>query len=175
MVNGPQTKLAFQNLQIENALRVEPEFHPDILEYDVYPIAGPADMSFSVVMNTPPTPAGRYPNYSFYFHADGRSERWLPSSEANPTEHKFTFTASPQQQKDITIFCESDFPEVDPTLTLVLHVHSRGLAEGECGHFITLEEEGEIWGGASGSCQIEILTICSDCGQTVKSRIDYHD
>lgn len=49
------------------------------------------------------------------------------------------------------------------------------LERENCTHPSSHELEGEIWGGASGSCQIEWITFCNFCGQQLGSQIEYHN
>lgn len=176
-------KLAFKELHLENAARMEPAFSPDIFEYDVYPIAGPSTMSFSIVMNIPPAPNDEtapfpipYPGFKLrYTVRNPRNlDPWVPSSKSNPTENKYTFIADKQATIDVVIHCYADSGD-DDSFQLTLHIKPRPLAEGECGHFNTYTQEGEWWGGASGSCQVEIFTFCSDCKEKIGETCEYRD
>lgn len=176
-------KLAFQQLHVENAVRIEPPFSPDIFEYNVYPIPGPHTLYFSMVMNIPPAEAvdktvyryEAYPHYNLMYNIGSDiNNRWIPSTQYNPTEYKYGVKADKTYPRDVVISCRPDSAQVEE-LKLVLHVQPRALEEGECNHNRTETTEGECWGGGSGSCQVEILVICTECKETISRYIDHRD
>jgi len=44
-----------------------------------------------------------------------------------------------------------------------------------CTHPTTRTSEGEFFGGASGSCQVEINVNCAVCGAFISSSLDYRN
>lgn len=185
MVNG----LAYQQLIIENAERIEPPFSPDVFEYNVYPIPGPSDMYFSVVMNTEPAESNNkpafdywpFPNYQLKHKTEAieigyYTDRVIPNTSANPTEFKYKFNADKKRVITVTISCCEGSAAVPGAIPdIVLHVQPRALAEGECGHFETYTVEGEWWGGSSGSCDVEYLIFCRACREQVGKTYEHRD
>jgi hypothetical protein len=47
--------------------------------------------------------------------------------------------------------------------------------EANCPHTSIYTREGEIWGGASGSSQVEILHTCCLCMKVLDRSFEYYD
>ena len=171
------TKLHFVNVD-----RIEPDFHPDVKEYKVYPSIGAKNIHFSVETDMPSAPAADkkdfyyepYADFKLYYYTTTMSYGWskVIPSENDPQEHKFYIETSPQYAKDVHLFCEAKTRGL-PSKEYVLNVQPYPLAPGECGHFNTYKQDGDVFGGASGSCSIETLIICKDCGATVGKEWEY--
>ena len=178
--------LAITNILFdENAERIEPpQFHPDVKQYLIYPKAAATNITFSIVTNKAPADAEDksdfyykpFPNYHLYYKQEFEYPiyRWIPSSASDPTERKYYLETDTRYDKTYNVFCESESREA-ATIQYNLIVKPRALAPGECGHFNTYSEEGDVFGGASGSCSIETLIICRDCGTVVKKEYEYRD
>jgi len=173
--------LAFANITFHNNVdKMEPaEFHPDVKEYTIYPTLGSDSIIFSVTMNQIPQPGDTsdfyyraFPNYDLYYKKnwDIYRYKWLPSDPANPQEHK-NYIAVEDRGSIVELRCEAQSNDVE-TFFITLLVKT---PIGQCPHDNTYSVDGDVFGGASGSCQIETLIYCNNCGKLVDKQCEYHN
>lgn len=173
--------LAFANITFENNVdSMEPAaFHLDVKEYIIYPKLGSDRIEFCVTMNQTPQAGDTsdfnyraFPNYYLYFKKNWEiyHYKWHPSNPTNPQEHK-NYIPVEDRGSRIELLCEAQSKDVE-SFSITLHVKT---PIGQCPHDHTYSMEGDIFGGASGSCQIETLIYCKDCDKLVEKQYEYRD
>lgn len=176
------SKLEFAHIQFYGIDSLEPAFDPKIKDYTIRRRAG-TDMSFVACMNQPPQPpctdggwsTPQFPGYSLEFHVAGNDTKdfWAVG--------QVTGVNCGVGTRDLEICCVKSKRNHDENAqTVYLHfvVITEPMSAAEisaCTHRKTHTSEGECWGGASGSCSVEILTYCDDCGEMIGKSWDYRN
>jgi hypothetical protein len=171
------------SIELEGIDRIEPEFSPTLQEYKVYRKKLSDDMSnaiihFKICMNIPPQVNEadgafgflQYPSYVLDFSTPTRRYGWTASQWNAVSE-------IPSGQSYFSVRCETRSSGL-PSHHLTFNVETETLTDEEraaCTHVMSRDVEGEFWGGASGSCTVEIDNTCLRCGKVISSRHDYRD
>jgi hypothetical protein len=143
-----------------------------------------SDFRFKATFNRPPAPLPEpieedtfyepYPGYILEYHEDGAEgkssfsvDSW--ASPCCPTGEWRVFITAKYNRRPT---------EGEGTIEAMLSVTTTPLSEEEkllCTHPSSRVIEGDWWGGASGSCQVELITLCVVCSATLSTRCEYRD
>lgn len=175
-----------QSIHLEGIASMNPvEFNPNIGEYQIERSSdSPCQISFSVLLNGRPD----YNRLQLVYSFTGNEYR---DCSLNITENADLYQRNdPSIRNYVTIPNLSNatlsvsmgpqkrFREKIPWVTYTFHLKNYELNEEQkrnCTHQMTYTSEGEVWGGASGSCQVEMLRSCSLCLSVVDRWYDHRD
>lgn len=174
------SRLDFEFIKFYGIDSMEPAFSPEVREYTIRRKAG-TEMSFVATLNLPPAPQDpnggwfqpQYPGYSLEYHIAGNDTKDFWTNGQNVS------VSCGVGERKLSIYCQKSKKNHDvnaQTVGLEFNVITEPMSEEEikaCTHRRTHSYEGECWGGGSGSCSVEIITVCDDCGETVGKSFDY--
>lgn len=179
--------LAFTSIVLHNIVSMEPsEFHPNIHEYKVTRAKDGPMVEFSALLSAEPcartvSNSWNYHPYEFYeldytySTYDGRGIKWIPS---NLCDRPVCYAVDiPYKKSQLTV---SIIPKNRQYMEKVYQFNFNELElspdeRSTCTHPSTYRVEGECWGGASGSSQIEFWTFCKVCNETVGRQFEYYN
>lgn len=127
------------------------------------------DLLFKAELNRPEPHLG----WSLEFYTSGSQYKdfWIPGS--------WHGLACPPGESDVWISAvNKHLPDGVVRLGVSVKVITEDLTPEEkeaCTHPTTRTCEGEYWGGASGSCTVEIITLCAVCGAYLSRSYDHRD
>jgi hypothetical protein len=172
-------QLAFQNVEFSGHTSMDPPvFSPDVKEYTIHKAAG-ADLLFKITLNHPPKPKVEYydveyEGYSLEFHESGAEYKsfWSVGSwnRANcpPGECNVSISALLTKR-----YRDSDELHSVGVYLKVITEEMSPEQRAACTHPHTRTEEGQCFGGGSGSCSVEIIRSCTVCGATLDTSWDH--
>jgi hypothetical protein len=149
-----------------------PIFDPAVHEYKmVRSKASPIVVTFYALLERPD-----YDHYGYYFNYTGNSYREENCSLCRPGDNpheKLNGCSIPTFASTLTVFCapQKRYREQLNAVVYTFHFPDIVLTDEEkatCAHLHSRTVEGECWGGASGSSQVEMCTVCNLCGATLE-------
>ena len=176
--------LDFKSIVIEDIERMEPaEISPDVDEYVVYRKKSVANVKVFVTMNVEPrelTHMNDYQPYISYLVEQkingGYGNRFLVTASDLPNRHNDFYLSGLQQTVELSIVPRGQCKGRSRTIKLFFPTITITEEEREsCTHPETFYREGEWWGGASGSSQVEILTVCKRCEKVISTHFEYNN
>lgn len=166
--------LSFANVRFTGIESLQPAFDPTTKEYKIRRKAG-NDMTFCATLNKPPAASEtQYPGYvlKYTIYANDTVGYWK-NGEVTPAN-------CPVGDSTLEIQCNKSNP-YDTTIeafSVVFKIRTDPMSAEQiasCPHARLYKQEGEWWGGASGSCCVEFHTRCNDCGVTLSTTHEYRD
>ncbi len=175
--------LDFQSIVITDIERMEPpQLLPDVDEYNVYRKKGVPCVKAYITMNVEPRELTHMNNYepycSYYLRQRiNGSEGYnvMVTSSDKPQECTDYYFYGFQQTVELSIVPKGQWEGRRRTIKLFFPTIT--ITEEEratCTHPDTYYREGECWGGASGSSQVEIMTVCKRCERVLSTIIEYN-
>lgn len=154
---------------VKGVEKMSPSFSPNIYEYQCERSKdSPIYFNFYAKMNKLDD------RYHAEFNFTGNQYREQYCQITFPHENpKINGCSMPNAESKITIYLEPISRTKEnklPYVTYTFHFSSFELSSEErlaCTHPYTRTTEGECWGGASGSSQTQMLSICNLCGTTL--------
>lgn len=181
--------IEFTNIVVEGIERMDPpQLLPDVDEYIVYRQMGLGkEVNICVTMNIDPQTsdtyygAQPYKGYRFKELVDGKTPEHgvtpkvcgpnvlgkINTYSLNGLAHSIEYHL---EQHSTMGTKKRSIKLIFPTIILLTKEEM-----DSCTHPETYEEEGNSWGGCSGSCQVEYLIKCKRCERTIKTRGEYFD
>lgn len=182
--------LTFTSIVLNNIISMEPsEFHPDIHEYQVMRTKDKPMVEFHAILSAEPCTRTEsnswnfrpYENYDLdytYSSYNGRGIKWFPSDPSNKPIYFPVDIPYRVSQLTVCMIPTKHKPDVlkSKVYKFIFNELELSLEErSTCTHPSTYREEGECWGGASGSSQVEFLNICKVCSLTVGRQFEYYN
>ncbi len=175
--------LNFKSVEFDGFDTMEPPaFDVNVNNYTIHRKAASIFL-FRAVLNRAPAPKTEedgwnhvpYPGFSHELYIFGNDNKsfWSPG--------EWVSIAAGPGVTEVSISCVQGKRarlNGENTFNIALTVHTEPLTEEErkvCTHPSTRTTEGEFWGGASGSCTVEMITSCTACGATTSTTYEHRD
>lgn len=160
-------------LEFEGIESITPAFRPKVVEYTITRSkSSPCQFAFFAAFNFPPP----YPSLTHDYSGNyDRADFWTASSSV---EHVNSHHSAAVRNWVVIPNGDREFIISVASKTYRFRVLNLTLTEEEiqnCAHSQTRNVEGEVWGGASGSCTVEILHECCICRKVLSRSFDYRD
>ena len=190
MAGVDSDNLVFQSIVLTNVERMEPaEFSPNVFKYTVYRKPGECHFGFYGLMNQQPqkqtewwTPPYNKRKLVFdYTNASEGELLWRPCKDDSPTDlsaHN-TFMLPPRSSRLwVGIVPEKRYRDEIKVIGYEFNFPEVAISPDEianCKHPNSYTTSGEVWGGGSGSCQVEMLRMCVICDAQIDRWIEHND